>query len=143
MLKSAISNPTSAAVGFKIEDRGLFGRRWPPRGTSFSGSFQSGRRARRCENVAITRQEWAPSIVHFLFDIFNWMAIYGMASYLRNDIHFLRAVSNLLSSSHSAWVIVQALFIIGGYILERRRGDSPIRPSIFWPCSLRWGSAPS
>ena len=36
----------------------------------------------------VTRQEWAPSILIFLLDIFIWMAIYGMATYLRNDAAF-------------------------------------------------------
>src|SRR5437868_13389019 len=33
----------------------------------------------------VTRQEWAPSILIFLLDIFIWMAIYGIATHLRND----------------------------------------------------------
>ena len=33
----------------------------------------------------VMRQEWAPSILIFLLDVVTWMAIYGMASYLRND----------------------------------------------------------
>jgi hypothetical protein len=33
----------------------------------------------------VTRQEWAPSILIFLLDVLTWMALYGTASYLRND----------------------------------------------------------
>jgi exopolysaccharide biosynthesis polyprenyl glycosylphosphotransferase len=64
----------------------------------------------------VTRQEWAPSILIFLLDILIWMAIYGMASYLRNDSatfsgSFQFAVIEVIQIA----VIVQALFIIGGY----------------------------
>ena len=64
----------------------------------------------------VTRQEWAPSILIFLLDILIWMAIYGMASYLRNESatfsgSFQFAVIEIIQLV----VIVQALFIIGGY----------------------------
>ena len=64
----------------------------------------------------VMRQEWAPSILIFLLDILTWMAIYGMASYLRNDSatfagSFQFAVIEIIQLA----VIVQALFIIGGY----------------------------
>ena len=64
----------------------------------------------------VARQEWAPSILIFLLDVVTWMAIYGMASYLRNDSStfsgsFQFAVIEIIQLA----VIVQALFIIGGY----------------------------
>src|SRR6266513_1235021 len=40
------------------------------------------RRVTRMSRVA--RQEWAPSILIFFLDIVIWMALYGMASYLRD-----------------------------------------------------------
>ena len=64
----------------------------------------------------VTRQDWAPSILIFLLDVLIWMAIYGMASYLRNysatfSGSFQFAVIEIIQIA----VIVQALFIIGGY----------------------------
>src|SRR5207249_10107319 len=63
----------------------------------------------------VTRQEWAPSILIFLLDIFTWMAIYGMASYLRNDTAFSGSFQFAVVEIIQIAVIVQALFIIGGY----------------------------
>ena len=63
----------------------------------------------------VTRQEWAPSILIFLLDIFIWMAIYGMATYLRNDTAFAGSFQFAVIEIIQIAVIVQALFIIGGY----------------------------
>jgi len=63
----------------------------------------------------VTRQEWAPSILIFLLDIFIWMAIYGMATYLRNDAAFSGPFEVAVVEIIQIAVIVQALFIIGGY----------------------------
>ena len=63
----------------------------------------------------VTRQEWAPSVLIFLLDIFIWMAIYGMATYLRNDAAFSGPFEFTVIGIIQIAVIVQALFIIGGY----------------------------
>ena len=63
----------------------------------------------------MTRQEWAPSILIFLLDVVTWMAIYGMASYLRNDTAFSGSFQFAVIEIIQIAVIVQALFIIGGY----------------------------
>jgi exopolysaccharide biosynthesis polyprenyl glycosylphosphotransferase len=63
----------------------------------------------------VTRQEWAPSILIFLLDIFIWMAIYGMATYLRNDAAFSGPFEFAVIGIIQIAVIAQALFIIGGY----------------------------
>src|SRR4026207_582362 len=56
------------------------------RGGQVSVASPSQADERRLTKMArVTRQEWAPSILIFLLDIFIWMAIYGMASYLRHD----------------------------------------------------------
>src|SRR5438105_4644750 len=60
------------------------------------------------------RQEWAPSILIFLLDIVTWVAIYGMASYLRNAAIGGSFQFSFIEIIQLA-VIVQALFIIGGY----------------------------
>src|SRR5436190_8029619 len=64
----------------------------------------------------VTRQEWAPSVLVFFLDIVTWTAIYGIASYLRHtnttfSVPFQFAVIEIIQIA----VIVQALFIIGGY----------------------------
>ena len=81
---------------------------------SVASPSQAGeRRVTRMSRV--TRQEWAPSILIFLLDIFIWMAIYGMATYLRNDAAFSGPFEVAVIEIIQIAVIVQALFIIGGY----------------------------
>ena len=66
----------------------------------------------------MTRQEWAPSILIFFLDIVTWMAIYGMASYLRHSAAFSGSFQFAVIEIIQIAVIVQALFIIGGYSLR-------------------------
>src|SRR6266513_3171948 len=66
----------------------------------------------------VTRQEWAPSILIFFLDIVTWMAIYGMASYLRHSAAFSGSFQFAVIEIIQIAVIVQALFIIGGYSLR-------------------------
>src|SRR5438477_1566272 len=117
MLKSAVSNPTSST-----EDPGPRIGAYPDvegglrRGgqVSVASPSQAGERG-VMRMSRVTRQEWAPSILIFLLDIFTWMAIYGMASYLRNDTAFSGSFQFAVVEIIQIAVIVQALFIIGGY----------------------------
>jgi exopolysaccharide biosynthesis polyprenyl glycosylphosphotransferase len=64
----------------------------------------------------VMRQEWAPSILIFVLDILTWTALYGIASYLRDhDTAFSGPFQFAVIEIIQLVVIVQALFIIGGY----------------------------
>jgi exopolysaccharide biosynthesis polyprenyl glycosylphosphotransferase len=80
----------------------------------FAPPSQAGER-RFTRMSRVMRQEWAPSILIFILDIVTWMAIYGMASYLRNDTAFSGPFQFAVIEIIQLVVIVQALFIIGGY----------------------------
>jgi exopolysaccharide biosynthesis polyprenyl glycosylphosphotransferase len=116
MLKSAVSNQTTS-----VEDpRSRIGA-YPDEGdlrrggqVSVASPSQAGERG-VTRMSRVTRQEWAPSILIFLLDIFIWMAIYGMASYLRHDTAFSGSFQFAVIEIIQLLVIVQALFIIGGY----------------------------
>src|SRR5438477_1532590 len=117
MLKSAVSNPTSST-----EDPGPRIGAYPDvegglrRGGQVSVASPSQASERRFTRVSrVTRQEWAPSILIFILDILTWMALYGMASYLRNDTAFSGPFQFAVIQIIQLVVIVQALFIIGGY----------------------------
>src|SRR5437868_772628 len=72
------------------------------------------RRVTRMSRVA--RQEWVPSILIFLLDILTWTALYGTASYLRDhDAAFSGPFQFAVIEIIQIAVILQALFIIGGY----------------------------
>src|SRR6266480_4893814 len=117
MLKSAVSNQTTNVedLGSRIETyqdvRGGLRRRGQ---VSVAFPSQTGERG-VTRMSRVTRQEWAPSILIFLLDVFTWMAIYGMASYLRNDTAFSGSFQFAVVEIIQIAVIVQALFIIGGY----------------------------
>jgi len=119
MLKSAVSNQTSGIEdpGSKIDAYQDVQGGDLRRGGQVSVAPPSQAGERGVTRMArVTRQEWAPSILIFLLDILIWTAIYGMASYLRNETatfsgSFQFAVIEIIQLV----VIVQALFIIGGY----------------------------
>src|SRR5436190_20061762 len=104
LAEQSLQTGTSSARSLDREGKGADRRR----DEEVSGQRHSTSMAR------VTRQEWAPSILIFLLDVFIWMAIYGMASYLRNESatfsgSFQFAVIEIIQIA----VIVQALFIIG------------------------------
>src|SRR5438876_11693571 len=105
LAEQSLQTGTSSARSLDREGKGADRRREE----EVSGQRHSTRMAR------VTRQEWAPSILIFLLDIFTWMAIYGMASYLRNDTAFSGSFQFAVVEIIQIAVIVQALFIIGGY----------------------------
>ena len=82
---------------------------------SVASPSQAGER-RLTRMARVTRQEWAPSILIFFLDIVTWMALYGTASYLRDhDAAFSGSFQFAAIEIIQIAVIVQALFIIGGY----------------------------
>jgi len=105
LAEQSLQTGTSSARSLDREGKGADRRREE----EVSGQRHSTRMAR------VTRQEWAPSILIFLLDIFIWMAIYGMATYLRKDAAFSGPFEFAVIGIIQIAVIVQALFIIGGY----------------------------
>lgn len=63
----------------------------------------------------MVEQEWAPGLLFFLFDVFFWVTIYGVTSYLRHDAFFSSGLEFRVIEFIQLAVIVQALFVIGGY----------------------------
>lgn len=61
------------------------------------------------------RQEWAPALLLFLLDVMLWVALYAAATYLRKDAYFTGPFQFAVIEIVQLAVIVQALFVIGGY----------------------------
>jgi exopolysaccharide biosynthesis polyprenyl glycosylphosphotransferase len=81
-----------------------------------AGGKDEADRPRFARMLRVTRQEWAPSILIFLLDVVTWMSLYGIASYLRDhDAAFSGSFQFAVVEVIQLLVIVQALFIIGGY----------------------------
>jgi exopolysaccharide biosynthesis polyprenyl glycosylphosphotransferase len=61
------------------------------------------------------RPEWVAPGLLFLFDTLSWVAIYGITGWLRGDVFYSTPLGLFLVELLQVAVIVQALFIIGGY----------------------------
>ncbi len=60
-------------------------------------------------------QEWAPGLFFFVCDVIVWLLIYGLLGFIRNDALFSSGFEFAVIDLIQLAVIVQAMFIIGGY----------------------------
>src|SRR5438445_150013 len=60
-------------------------------------------------------QEWAPAFLFFFCDVICWFGLYGGLGYLRHDALFSSGFEFAVIDVIQLAVIVQALFVIGGY----------------------------
>jgi exopolysaccharide biosynthesis polyprenyl glycosylphosphotransferase len=63
----------------------------------------------------VAAQDWAPALLLFLCDVGFWIAIYGSLVFFRRDLFFSSGFEFAVIDTIQLAVIVQALFIIGGY----------------------------
>ena len=63
----------------------------------------------------VADQEWAPAILFLILDVLSWAVIYGVIVYVRHDESFSGPFEFAAVELVQLAVIVQALFIIGGY----------------------------
>src|SRR3954465_15215625 len=60
-------------------------------------------------------QEWAPAFLFFFCDVVSWFGIYGVLGYLCHNALFSSGFEFAVIDFIQMAVIVQALFVIGGY----------------------------
>jgi exopolysaccharide biosynthesis polyprenyl glycosylphosphotransferase len=60
-------------------------------------------------------QEWAPAVLFFVCDVIVWLFLYGFLGFVRHDALFSSGFEFAVIDVIQLAVIVQALFIIGGY----------------------------
>lgn len=63
----------------------------------------------------VAESDWAPSILIFVLDIALWIGLYSFLSFLRHDAYFSSSFERAVIDVIQLAVIVQCLFIIGGY----------------------------
>ena len=63
----------------------------------------------------IAQEEWAPALLILFCDVLCWVGIYGFFSFIRHDLYFSSTFEYGIIDLIQLLVIVQALFIIGGY----------------------------
>jgi exopolysaccharide biosynthesis polyprenyl glycosylphosphotransferase len=59
--------------------------------------------------------EWAVTLLYLLLDVMSWVALYWGISYLRRDGFYATQLEFLVIDLIQVAVIIQALYIIGGY----------------------------
>jgi exopolysaccharide biosynthesis polyprenyl glycosylphosphotransferase len=64
---------------------------------------------------SIFRHEWAPTALFLFLDVSCWVLIYGTISFLRGNAVYSAPLQFFLLEVLQLVVIVQAIFIIGGY----------------------------
>jgi exopolysaccharide biosynthesis polyprenyl glycosylphosphotransferase len=60
-------------------------------------------------------QEWAPGLLFFICDVVCWFVIYGALGFIRHDALFSSGFAFAVIDIIQLAIVVQALFIIGGY----------------------------
>ena len=63
----------------------------------------------------IRDHDWAIGLFYATCDIFCWVLLYGLVGYLRRDAFFVSPFEFVLVDCITVAVILQALYIIGGY----------------------------
>src|SRR5438477_105351 len=76
-------------------------------------SAPSGQRSRIL--AQIRDHDWAIGLFYATCDIFCWVLLYGLVGYLRRDAFFVSPFEFVLVDCITVAVILQALYIIGGY----------------------------
>ena len=63
----------------------------------------------------IAQQDWAPGILFLILDVVCWVSLYTLLISLRHDIFFTGRIEYVVVYLVQLAVIIQSLFIIGGY----------------------------
>jgi exopolysaccharide biosynthesis polyprenyl glycosylphosphotransferase len=63
----------------------------------------------------IRAQDWATALLYVVCDISCWVVLYGIVGYVRRDAFFVSALEFVLVDLVTLGVLLQALYIIGGY----------------------------
>jgi exopolysaccharide biosynthesis polyprenyl glycosylphosphotransferase len=74
---------------------------------------RSRRRLRAFSKIA--EQEWAPAILFLILDVVCWVSLYTLLISVRHDIYFSGRIEYVVVYFVQLAVIIQTLFIIGGY----------------------------
>ena len=73
------------------------------------------RSRRRKAFSLVMRQDWPSSFLLLLLDVVGWLAIYSAVGFLRKDAFYAAPLQYLLVEGVQLAVLIQALFVIGGY----------------------------
>jgi exopolysaccharide biosynthesis polyprenyl glycosylphosphotransferase len=81
---------------------------------SASALGQTGKKSRRTFN-RVRGHDWIVGLLFLVCDILCWVVLYGIVSYIRRDEFFASPLEFVLVDCVVLAVILQALYIVGGY----------------------------
>ena len=81
---------------------------------SVSALGRTDKKSRRTFNTA-RDHEWIVGLLYLVCDILCWVVLYGIVSYIRRDEFFVSPFEFVLVDGVVLAVILQALYIVGGY----------------------------
>jgi exopolysaccharide biosynthesis polyprenyl glycosylphosphotransferase len=84
---------------------------WAESASTLSGTDTKSRRT----FDAIRGHDWIVSLLYMVCDILCWVVLYGIVGYIRRDQFFVSPLEFLLVDGVVLAVILQALYIVGGY----------------------------
>ena len=85
---------------------------WPEADTI---TFPRERESRSRIFASIRGHEWITALLFMVCDIVCWILLYGLVGFTRRDAFFLSALEFVLVDCLLLVVIIQALYIVGGY----------------------------
>lgn len=72
-------------------------------------------RSRRRSVAQLLRHDWSAALLVLSLDVVTWLILYSVAGYIREDAYYSAPMQYLIVELVQLGVIIQALFIIGGY----------------------------
>ena len=83
--------------------------------TAVTRNAGGSRQVRPAIRAVVRDHDWMTALVYLACDIVCWVLIYAIVGYLRRDAFFVSPFEFVLVDCITVAVIVQALYIIGGY----------------------------
>jgi exopolysaccharide biosynthesis polyprenyl glycosylphosphotransferase len=87
----------------------------PPVGAETASALSQHDKKSRKAFKAIRGHDWIVGLLYLACDILCWVALYGFVSYIRRDQFFVSPFEFMLVDCVVLAVILQALYIVGGY----------------------------
>jgi exopolysaccharide biosynthesis polyprenyl glycosylphosphotransferase len=89
----------------------------PTEATAWGGSNQPVRQRTEAKRfiARIRDHDWTVGLLYALCDVVCWVLLYGFVGYVRRDAFFASAFEFVLVDCITLIVIMQALYIVGGY----------------------------
>src|SRR5919106_3942649 len=108
MFVRASQNPTKSGL---LVDDVIEPPVWTESVSALGGADEKSRRTRN----TVRGRDWIVGLLYMVCDILCWVVLYGIVAYVRRDQFFVSPFEFVLVDCVVLAVILQALYIIGGF----------------------------